>query len=94
MSVTVLLPGVLRPKAGGQASVEVDVADLATLGQVLDALAARYPDLNRRLRDETRALRRYVNFYVNGEECRYLGGAETPIEAGAEIQVIPSVAGG
>ncbi|MGQ0839773.1 ubiquitin-like small modifier protein 1 [Actinokineospora sp.] len=94
MTITVRLPGVLRANADGQAEVEVDVDAPTTLSAVLDALTARYPALERRLRDESRVLRRYVNFYVDGEECRYLGGADTPVAAGGEIQVIPSVAGG
>lgn len=92
--ITVLLPQVLRAKADGQAKLEIDAPDPATLAGVLDAVCERYPALERRLRDENRALRRYVNFYVDGEECRYLGGADTPVAADAEIQVIPSVAGG
>jgi molybdopterin synthase sulfur carrier subunit len=94
MRITVLLPQVLRANAGGVARVEVDVAEPATLGNVIDELARRYPLLERRLRDERRALRRYVNFYVDGEECRGLDGAQSAIRPGAEIQVIPSVAGG
>ncbi|CRK58902.1 FIG038648: MoaD and/or ThiS families [Alloactinosynnema sp. L-07] len=94
MAVTVLLPGVLRAIADGQAKLELDAPVPATLAGVLDVVAERYPGLGRRLRDENRALRRYVNFYVDGEECRYLGGADAPVAADAEIQVIPSVAGG
>lgn len=94
MAVTVRLPGVLRPKAEDSAEVQVDVAGDATLADVLDVLAERYPGLERRLRDEQGGLRRYVNFYVDGEECRRLDGKDTPVPAGAEIQVIPSVAGG
>lgn len=94
MGVVVRLPGALRSAAGGQAELDVDVPDPATLAAVLDALAERYPALERRLRDESGALRRYVNFYVDGEECRYLGGAGTPVPAGTEVRIIPSVAGG
>jgi molybdopterin converting factor small subunit len=46
------------------------------------------------LRDERGSLRRYVNFYVEGEECRRLSGASTPLSAGAEVMITPSVAGG
>ncbi|WP_018682140.1 MoaD/ThiS family protein [Actinokineospora enzanensis] len=94
MSVTVHLPGALRAKAGGQAEVSVDVDPPTTLRTVLDVLGTRHPDVGRRVRDETGALRRYVNFYVDGEECRYLGGLDTPIAADSRIEVIPSVAGG
>lgn len=94
MDATVWLAGVLRPAAGGAATVRVELAAGATLGAVLDNLAGRFPGLNRRLRDERGALRRYINVYVNGEECRWLAGAETPIPNDAEIRLIPSVAGG
>jgi molybdopterin synthase sulfur carrier subunit len=89
---TVLVPGVLRPEAGGLAHLQV-AAD-GTLRAVLDEIAARWPRLERRLRDESGALRRYVNVYVDGEDCRRSGGLDTPVPAGAEIQVLPSVAGG
>ncbi|MFD4674400.1 MoaD/ThiS family protein [Lentzea sp. NPDC058450] len=94
MKVKVLIPGVLRGVVDGAASLEVDVPPPATLGSTLDVLADRYPGLDRRLRDERAGLRRYVNFYVNGEECRRLEGAGTLLPEGAEVQILPSVAGG
>ncbi|MPZ85677.1 MAG: molybdopterin synthase sulfur carrier subunit [Actinophytocola sp.] len=92
--VTVVLPGALRPRAGGRSTVDIEVADGATLADLLDVLAAEYPGLERRLRDERKRLRRYVNFFVDGEECRQLGGAATPLRGAAEVAIIPSVAGG
>jgi molybdopterin converting factor small subunit len=92
MSAVVLLPGVLRAEAGGAGRLTV-AAD-GTLGAVLDELAQRYPRLERRIRDERRQLRRYVNVYVDGDDCRTLAGMDTPIPPGAEIQVLPSIAGG
>ncbi|BAS11644.1 putative sulfur carrier protein slr0821 [Arthrobacter sp. Hiyo4] len=50
--------------------------------------------LARRLRDETGALRRYVNMYVAGDEVRRLQGLETEVSPGQEVLVIQSVAGG
>ncbi|MGW4062120.1 ubiquitin-like small modifier protein 1 [Amycolatopsis sp. NPDC004747] len=94
MRITVLLPGTLREKAGGESRLAVEVAEPATLGGLLDALAERYPALERRLRDEQAGLRRYVNFYVDGEECRHRGGTATALRPDAEVQIIPSVAGG
>jgi molybdopterin converting factor small subunit len=94
VNVTVLLSGVLRPSAGGAARLDVEVAEGADLRTVLDQLDARYPALGRRLRDERRLLRRYVNVYLDGEECRRLDSLDTAVTDGAEIQVIPSVAGG
>jgi molybdopterin converting factor small subunit len=31
---------------------------------------------------------------VDGEDCRLTGGLVTPVVDGAEVQVLPSVAGG
>lgn len=92
MAVTLLLPGVLRAEVGGESRVAVDAA--GDLDAVLDAVAARWPRLERRIRDERGELRRYVNVYVDGEDCRATGGLGTPVADGAEVQVIPSVAGG
>lgn len=89
--VKVHLPSMLRPNADGAAEVEVAGA---TLGAALDELGQRFPALERRLRDESGSLRRYVNFYVDGEECRRLQGVDTPLAAAAEVMIIPSVAGG
>ena len=89
---TVLIPGVLRTESDGQARLAV-AAD-GSLRAVLDEIADRWPRLERRVRDESGALRRYVNVYVDGEDCRRTGGLDTPVAAQAEIQVLPSVAGG
>jgi molybdopterin synthase sulfur carrier subunit len=89
---TILVPGVLRTEADGQRHLAV-VAD-GSLRAVLDEVADRWPRLERRIRDEAGALRRYVNIYVDGADCRAAGGLDTPVTADAEIQVLPSVAGG
>ena len=90
--ITVLVPGVLRGEVEGASKVTVDPVD--TLGAVLDELGRRWPRLARRIRDEQGALRRYVNVYVDGEDCRRLDGLATKVPDGAEITVLPSVAGG
>ena len=94
MTVRVVLPGYLADLAGGQKNVQVDVAAGDTLAAVLDGLAAGRPVLDRRIRDETGALRRFVNVYVDGEDVRYTDGLQTPVPDGAQVQVLPSVAGG
>ena len=89
---TVVVPGVLRADSGGASRLEIGAA--GTLGAVLDEVGARWPRLERRIRDERGAIRRYVNVYVAGEDCRGTGGLDTPVPEHAEIQVLPSVAGG
>ncbi|MET8797440.1 MoaD/ThiS family protein [Nocardia sp. NPDC004568] len=87
----VRLPSALRTYVGGDKELAIDGATLRT---VLDVLRERSPALERRLRDESGELRRYVNFYVDGDECRTLRGLDTPLRAGTEVMIIPSVAGG
>ena len=94
MSIEVVLPGFLADLAGGQKHVEVDVGEGATLAAVLDRLADGRPVLDRRIRDETGALRRFVNVYVDGEDVRFEEGVRTLVGNGAVVQVLPSVAGG
>ncbi|MGA8117210.1 MAG: MoaD/ThiS family protein [Actinocatenispora sp.] len=92
--LTVLLPGVLRGDAGGAARLRLELPDQATLRTALDVLGRAHPRLERRLRDEHGCLRRYVNLYVDGEECRVLAGLDTMLGRDTEVQIIPSVAGG
>jgi MoaD family protein len=91
MSVVVKIPTQLRASAGGQATV--DVAG-ATVAEVLDALFERHGELRERLCDESGALRRFVNVYVGGEDIRFGAALETPVADGAEVQILPAVAGG
>jgi sulfur-carrier protein len=93
MTVEVVLPGVLADLAGGQKHLKVDLAD-STVGGLLDALAADHPLLERRIRDETGQLRRFVNVYVDGDDVRFDQGVKTAVRDGAVVQVLPSVAGG
>ena len=94
MTVRVLLPRLLADCTGGRTSVSVDLTGAGTVCALLDVLAAEHPVFDRRVRDETGALRRHVNVYVDGEEVRRLSGLDTPVPAGAEVMVIQSVAGG
>ena len=45
-------------------------------------------------RDEDRALRRFVNVYVAGEDIRFMDGLDTPVADGSEVTILPAVAGG
>ena len=94
MSVRVLLPRLLSDCTGGRTAVDVDLAAPGTVRALLDVLATEHPVFDRRVRDETGALRRHVNVYVDGEEVRRLDGLATPVPPGAEVMVVQSVAGG
>ncbi len=87
-----LVPGALRGDVGGAS--RLDLAATGTLDAVLRELVDRWPRLGRRICDEQGRIRRFVNVYVDGEDVRRLAGPETPVPDGAEVQVLPSVAGG
>jgi sulfur-carrier protein len=93
MSVTVRIPTILRPYAGGDAEVSV-VPDPETLGGVLAALDAQAPGIGGRILDDAGQLRRFVNVYVDDEDVRFLDGLATPTPLGTSVSVIPAVAGG
>jgi molybdopterin converting factor small subunit len=93
VTAEVVLPGVLADLAGGAKHLAVDVGG-GTLRDLLDAVGTRHPLLDRRIRDETGALRRFVNVYVDGDDVRFAAGLATPVPDGAVVQVLPSVAGG
>lgn len=92
--ISLVLPSVLQPLAGGQSVLTAPADGPVTVASLLDAVAAEYVVLGRRLRDETGALRKFVNIYVDGDEVRRLQGLDTRVAPGQEVVVIQSVAGG
>jgi molybdopterin synthase sulfur carrier subunit len=91
MAVLVKIPTQLRAVAGGEAETEVDGA---TVQEALDALFERFGELRERISDEDGSLRRFVNVYIGGEDIRFLDGLQTPVADGAELTILPAVAGG
>lgn len=92
--IRLVLPSILQPLAGGQSILTAPAEGPMTVRKLLDSVAGDYPVLARRLRDETGALRRYVNVYVDGDEVRRLQGLETEVSNGQEVLIIQAVAGG
>lgn len=91
MSVKVRVPTQLRNLTEGTGEVE---ATGTTVGDVLDDLESRHPGIKARLLDDSGSLRRFVNVYLNDEDVRFLDGLETAVPEGAQLSIIPAVAGG
>ena len=87
----ILIPTPLRQFADKQNTVELAGA---TVGEVLAALTARFPDLQKQLYNDEGKLRSFVNVYVNDEDIRYLAKENTPTKDGDTISIVPSIAGG
>ena len=83
----------LRPIVGDR-SVEIPLAEGATVRELVDALASRWPELSEQLFDEEGGLSRRVNVFVEGRNVRWLEGLETSLEPDQAVDIFPPVAGG
>lgn len=92
--VVLRVPRVLAADAGGRRELSLVVPPGGSLLTVLDRLRDSHPRLERRVRDETGALRRFVNVYVDGLDVRHASGLATAVPGGATVEVVQSVAGG
>ncbi len=88
----VQLYATLRPLAGRR-RVRLDLGE-TTVGEVLDELVSKYPDLHDALFDAEGRVRRYVAIMVEGRDIRHLAGLETPVAEDSEMDIFPPVAGG
>lgn len=91
MAITVRIPTPLRRFTGDQSDVEVGGA---TVGELLDNLEGQHPGIKENLVDESGAVRRFVNIYVNEEDIRFLDGPATPLKDGDQVTIVPAIAGG
>ena len=91
MTIKVLIPTPLQKLTNNQAVVSCEGA---TITELMDSLEAACPGIKNRLCDESGTLRRFVNFYVNNEDIRFLDGTDTALSDGDEVSIIPAIAGG
>ena len=91
MAVTVRIPTPVRKFTGDWADVEVLGA---TVGEVIDNLEAQHAGIKERMVDESGAIRRFVNVYVNEEDIRFLDGRDTGVQDGDQVTIVPAIAGG
>lgn len=91
MSVSVRIPTILRTYTNGESKVS---AEGGTLSAVIEDLDASYPGIKGRILDEQGAIRRFVNVYVGNDDVRFIDGVDTATAEGAQVSVIPAVAGG
>lgn len=89
--VTINVPGPLRVYCAGasQLSLQAD-----TVRTALDSLERTEEALYRNICDETGAVRRHLNVFVNTENVRDLDGVDTKLRPGDEVTILPAVSGG
>jgi len=89
--VTFHVFGVLRDYCGGASELSIAAP---TVRAALKHLERHQPALYRNICDETGALRRHLNVFVNDGNVRFLKGIDTPLAPGDLVTVLPAVSGG
>ena len=91
MSITVQVPLPLRAESGGLSEIRLSVP---TVRAALEQLERDHPALYRSVCDETGAVRRHVNLFVNRSHVRDRDGLDTALAPGDTLIIMPAVSGG
>jgi len=89
--ITVLVPGPLRNCCSGASELPLSATNVRA---ALAELEERYPAFHRSICDETGAVRKHINVFVNTQHMRDRSGLDTPLIPGDEIIILPAVSGG
>lgn len=89
--VKVRIPAPLQKIAQNKQEVTAEAGNIREL--IVD-LEKQFPGIKERLLDENGKIRRFINFYVNDEDIRFLKQDETALSDGSEVSIIPAIAGG
>ena len=85
------IPTPLRPYASGESTI---ILPGQTVGEILDVVVERHPELKKHLFGDEGQLRPFVNLFLKEENVNQLQGLETPLEDDDTVLIIPSIAGG
>ena len=90
-TITLHVFGQLRVYCGGAEQLTLTAG---TVREALERLERTQLALYRNICDETGAVRRYLNVFVNADNVRDLAGVATTLTAGDVVTVLPAVSGG
>ena len=90
-SVTLLVFGQLRTYCRGATQLPLEARSVRA---ALDELERLYPALYPNVCDETGAVRRHLNIFVNTDNIRDLDGIDSALVPGDVVTVLPAVSGG
>jgi molybdopterin converting factor small subunit len=90
-TVTVFVPAPLRRYCADVPELPVSAS---TMQHVLDTIERTQPLLYRQVCDETGAVRRHLNLFVNDDNVRDLEGLRTRLRPGDMVTILPAVSGG
>lgn len=90
MSISVIVPTLLRPLTHGEKNV---TAQGSSVSELIENLDSQYPGIKAKLIKDDQ-VHRFVNIYINDDDIRFAEGLNTPVKAGDSLTVLPAVAGG
>ncbi|MBM3846826.1 MAG: MoaD/ThiS family protein [Verrucomicrobia bacterium] len=90
-AVVLLVPGPLRNVCRGAAELRIPATSVR---EALLSLERHHPDFHRCICDETGAVRRHINIFINNTHMRDCQGLETPLRPGDTLIVLPAVSDG
>ncbi len=90
-TITIRVPAPLRDSAGGAAELSLAATSVRA---ALMQLERHHPSLYRSVCDETGAVRRHVNLFVNLANVRDRHGLDTVLAPGDIVTILPAVSGG
>lgn len=90
MPVIVRIPVPLQRLTQGKMEVE---AAPGTIASIIDDLEKKYPGVKERLTKNGKVAK-FVLFFVNEEDIRFLNNDETEVKDGDEVSIVPAIAGG
>ena len=90
-AITVCIPSPLRDTTGGASKLSLASP---TVRAALQQLEQTHPALYISVCDETGAVRRHVNLFVNNAHIRERDGLDTPLRPGDVLTIMPAVSGG
>ncbi len=91
MTITILIPAALRATCEGAAEFPLSATSVRA---ALEQIEASRPALYRSVCDETGAVRRHVNLFVNSLHISDRDGLDTLLAPGDVLTILPAVSGG
>ena len=90
-TIKIHVPALLRDCCEGASELVLSASSVRT---ALEELERRHTTLYRSICDETGAVRRHVNLFVNRSHVRDRQGLDTSLVPGDVVTILPAVSGG
>jgi molybdopterin converting factor small subunit len=91
MSITIHVPAILRNCCEGASELMLSAPSVRA---AVEQLERSHPSLYRSICDETGAVRRHMNLFVNTSHVRDREGLDTALVPGDVITILPAISGG